>query len=62
VQDQRLENYLRNEVLQTYISDNVKARRMQTDGSYIRVKPEDKQTLLNSQEWLLDWHQRTYKA
>lgn len=62
VQDQRLANYLRNEVLQTYLSDNVKARRMQTDGSYIRVKPEDKQTLLNSQEWLLDWHQRTYKA
>jgi polyphosphate kinase len=62
VQDQRLVQHLRNEMLQTYLSDNVKARRMQPDGSYIRVKPGDKEALLNSQEWLLEWHQRTYKT
>jgi polyphosphate kinase len=62
VQDARLVQYLREEVLDTYLSDNVKARRMLPDGSYERVKTDPKKPLINSQFWLLNRHQRAQKG
>ncbi len=62
VQDARLVHYLREEVLETYLSDNVKARRMLPDGSYERVKTDPKKPLINSQIWLLNRHQRAQKG
>lgn len=62
VQDPQMIGYLRDEVLKTYLSDNIKARHMQPDGSYLRVKPGAKETPLNSQEWLLEWHQHAHKG
>ncbi len=62
VQDARLVHYLREEVLETYLSDNVKARRMLPDGSYERVKAEPKKPLINSQIWLLSRHQHAQKG
>jgi polyphosphate kinase len=61
VQEPRLIKYLHEELLQTSLSDNVKGRLMQPDGSYIRIKSDGKKTSVNSQEWLLEWHQKTYK-
>jgi len=61
VQDVRLIHYLRKELLQTALSDNVKARRMLSDSSYERVKPDSKSAAINSQEWLLNWHQAAFK-
>ena len=62
VQDVRLVQYLREEVLETYLSDNVKARRMLPDGSYERVKADPNTSLINSQIWLLNRHLRAQKG
>jgi polyphosphate kinase len=53
VEQPRLVRHLRDEVLQVYLADNVKARVLKPDGNYLRVKPEAGQTPLNSQAWLL---------
>lgn len=53
VEDLRLVRQLRDEVLATYLADNVKARRMNSDGTYSRVKPGRKDTPLDSQSWFL---------
>ncbi len=61
VRDNRLVQYLREEVLGTYLSDNIKARRMLPDGSYERVKADASSPPVNSQIWLLNRHQRSQK-
>jgi len=53
VQEPRLVRHLRDEVLQVYLADNVKARTLKPDGSYARLKPAPGQPALNSQVWLL---------
>lgn len=45
--------HLRDDILGTYLRDNVKARRMSADGTYQRVKAGPKETPLNSQAWFL---------
>jgi len=52
VQDQAMTRYLRDDVLETYLSDNVKARIMNPDGTYTRKTPKEGERALNSQEWL----------
>jgi polyphosphate kinase len=42
-----------NEILMTYLNDNFKARLMQPDGSYVRLKPKDGQQPLRSQSALI---------
>jgi polyphosphate kinase len=56
VEDSRLVRQLRDEVLAIYLSDNVKSRRMNSDGSYSRVQPVSSESILNSQEWLIKRH------
>ncbi len=51
--DLQLVRQLRDEVLATYLADNVKARRLRPDGTYERVRPEAGQPMLNSQAHLL---------
>jgi len=54
-EDRRLVRHLRDHVLDTYLTDNLKAREMQADGSYVRRKPESLQEEeISSQEWLPD--------
>ncbi len=53
VETPRLVRYLRDEVLQVYLSDTAKARSLRPDGSYVRARPEAGQPALNSQAWLL---------
>ena len=57
VRDSAMIRYLRDDVLATYMSDNMQARRMQSDGNYVRLKPGPKQKPVDSQEWLLARHQ-----
>ncbi len=59
VQDASIRNYLRREVLETCLTDNVKARLMQSDGSYKRVTPEKNAPLINTQAYLLSLRQST---
>ncbi len=53
VQDSRFIRYLRDEVLGTYFRDNVKARRMQSDGTYCRVRADQEKEQVSVQEHLL---------
>jgi polyphosphate kinase len=50
VEDADLRRRIRDEILATYLVDNVKARRMAPDGSYKRVTRRDPERPLNSQE------------
>ena len=53
IEDRRLIRHLRDRVLEIYLADNVKARIMQPDGSYVRKMREDDEEAINSQEVLL---------
>ena len=61
VSDPRMIRTIRDEILETYLQDNLKARLMQPDGSYLRLKPDDGQVQINTQEHLLLHRSRYYK-
>jgi polyphosphate kinase len=61
VQDRQFIRYLRDDVLETYLTDNVKARKLNSDGTYARVTANEGETAKNSQNWLLAYHQRSPK-
>lgn len=49
----------RDYALRVSLSDNVKARELQADGGYVRVKPSDGEPVVDSQTWFLDhWPSR----
>lgn len=49
VQNRKLLRHLREDILGTYLADNVRARRMQPDGTYVRLKPAPGEPAINSQ-------------
>ena len=53
IEDTRMVRYLRDEVLDVYLRDNIKSRRMLPDGSYQRADPNKGDTLLNAQDYFL---------
>jgi polyphosphate kinase len=53
VEDAELRDRIRDDILSTYLLDNVKARRMHPDGTYKRAGRTDGQPSWNSQEILL---------
>jgi len=53
VEDSRIIRNIRDDILETYLVDNLKARFMQSDGSYLRLNPEEGQVAINTQEHLL---------
>ncbi|MDX1741551.1 MAG: polyphosphate kinase 1, partial [Rhodothermales bacterium] len=53
VEDAQYVRYLREDVLETYLSDNVKARIMMPDGTYVQQQPDDGERAVYSQEWFL---------
>ena len=53
IENTELKARIINEILMTYLNDNVKARLMQPDGSYVRVKPKDGAKLVRSQSALI---------
>jgi len=53
--------YLREKVLETYLKDNMRARIMQQDGSYVRLKPPGADHAVDVQEYLMS-HFRGKKA
>jgi polyphosphate kinase len=61
VQDRQFIRYLRDDVLETYLTDNLKARKLNSDGTYARVTASEGETAKNSQNWLLAYHQRSPK-
>jgi len=53
ISNPRMIRHIRDDILQAYLSDNTKARLMNTDGTYKRLKPADGQPDFNVQEWLI---------
>jgi polyphosphate kinase len=53
VQDPKLVRHLRDEVLATYLDEVVKARHMNSDGTYARDPRHTNRRELNSQEWFI---------
>ena len=46
-------DYLRHGMLETYLNDNVRARVMNPDGTYTRLKPPGEDKAVDVQEWLM---------
>ena len=53
IEDRRVIRHLRDHVLELYLQDNVKARKMLSDGSYSRKHALDGEPAINAQEELL---------
>jgi len=53
IENTDLKSRIINEILLTCLSDNVKARLMQPDGSYVRIKPKDGERPIRSQSELI---------
>jgi polyphosphate kinase len=53
IEDPHLRQALRRDILGVHLKDTVKARRLLPNGSYEHALPQDDQTPLNSQEWLI---------
>jgi len=58
VQDTRIIRYLRDDVLETYLTANTKVRVMQPEGSFKTLVPSANEPRTNPQEWLIKLHQR----
>ena len=53
IEDPHLRQALRRDILGVHLKDTVKARRLLPNGCYEHARPQDDQTPLNSQEWLI---------
>ena len=53
VEDQRMVRSIRDEVLEIYLIDNLKARLMEPKGSYTRCMPDDGQVKIDTQKYFL---------
>ena len=53
IQNTALKSRIMDEILMTYLSDNMKARLLQADGSYVRIKPKDGTKTVRSQSELI---------
>jgi polyphosphate kinase len=54
VKDAMLRERVRQEILEPYLMDNVKARVLRADGSYERLKPKRPQDALDAQRYLIE--------
>lgn len=61
VPDPEIRREIFENMLRIHLQDNVKSRRLLADGTYVRVKPKEKQEIISSQSWLLEhrgiWHE-----
>jgi polyphosphate kinase len=53
IEDRALQARIKNEILDCYLADTVKARRMQSDGQYVRLRPGKNGPELDAQEALI---------
>jgi polyphosphate kinase len=53
VTDEKIKEILVRDILGVHLRDNVKARRLNADGSYTRLRPLDGEKPVDSQQWLL---------
>ncbi|MEA2175591.1 MAG: polyphosphate kinase [Blastocatellia bacterium] len=53
IKDSQLKRQLKDDILDAYLRDNVKARRLLPDGTYERVQPVQDEEAFNSQEYFI---------
>jgi polyphosphate kinase len=53
VQDKQMIKHIYDDVLFFYYKDNIKARKMKADGSYVRIKPQNNDQPLSIQSWFI---------
>jgi polyphosphate kinase len=62
VKDSGIRDAIVSTILETHLSDTIKTRYLQSDGTYTKVEPQAGTTPMRSQEWLIDhrgiWNQR----
>ncbi len=48
------------DVMEVHLADNVRGRRLESDGGYTRLKPQGEDSVIDSQQWMLEhrkaWH------
>jgi polyphosphate kinase len=54
IEDDEIKARVVGEILAIQMADNVKARELQPDGTYVRLKPKDGDVSLNSQAWFME--------
>jgi polyphosphate kinase len=54
IEDTRLRDIVRRDILEVHLHDNIQARRLLSDGSYERIKVKDKDPEINSQRIMLE--------
>jgi polyphosphate kinase len=63
VPDPKVRSAILEDMLKIHLKDNVKARRLLSDGTYQMVVPKDGEEVINSQLWLIQnrgvWHERS---
>jgi polyphosphate kinase len=61
VQDDGIRSALVNKILAMHLKDNVKARRLGSNGTYVNVKPKKGEAVMDSQKWFVKnrgvWHE-----
>jgi polyphosphate kinase len=62
IENPQLIQHLRDDVLNVYLCDNAKARRLLADGVYETIAPKPDQPLMNSQAWLIAHRPNQAKA
>jgi polyphosphate kinase len=58
IQDATIKRHLRDTVLEALLGDSHRAWELQTDGSYLRVRPQEGVDPLNSQQFLLEFYSK----
>jgi polyphosphate kinase len=53
VENAKLVQHIRDDILKILLSDNVRARRMLPDGKYQRIAPEPGEEAIDCQEWFI---------
>ena len=53
VEDKALKEHIRDGMLDIYLRDNVNAHELQSDGSYVRLRPAEGQPPFSAQDWFL---------
>lgn len=54
VEDDDLKDYITNKILMIQMADNVKARELLPDGSYLRLQPGENEPFVDSQTWFIE--------
>ena len=59
VEDEGIKQRVLDEILAISMLDNVKARELQPDGTYVRLQPQEGEAAIDSQMWFMEHARRS---